>query len=339
MKLLMPDYERQLKDATRRLAAQGDRSASRWRSLSSRLLVGISAAVALGIAALVLVLVHSSQPTQTAGQSLPAVQYDCGAQKIVPDEGPLVPIARGTVAGMTWLLEADSARHGLLSLQAGRLLLDGHSYGFCRSRLEVELINAGPHGVTYGLLAAPNRPPLQIEGFPGHARAAHPVHARNAQVKVTRVRGAFLYVGSLPRSACAYRNLAITATRGPSQGTLGASGLFVGTCLPGQLRQARRERAASATPRVNAPKNLSPSGRAEYNAGRAELGQTGCLACHQIGADGNHGPGPNLTHIGEILHSQALRATLINPTAPMPSYKNLPPRKLRAIVFFLQHLR
>jgi len=337
MNQLMPDYERQLKDAARRLSAQRDRASSPLRSLSSALLVGITAAVAIAIAALVLVLVHSSNPTGTAGQALPAVQYDCGAREIVHDKGPLVPIARGTVAGMPWLLEADSARYGLLSLQAGHLRIDGHSYGFCRTRLGVELINAGPQGVVYGLVAQPNRPPLQVEGFPAHVTAAHP-HAQNATVNVTRVRGAYLYVGSLPSSACTYQNLVITATERPRESVLGASSLFVATCLPGQLRQTKAKGSGSPMAGINAPTNLSPRGRAEYNAGRTELSQLGCLACHQIGTEGNNGPGPNLTHIGQILHSQALRSSLINPTAPMPSYKNLSSRQLRALVFFLQHL-
>ena len=47
------------------------------------------------------------------------------------------------------------------------------------------------------------------------------------------------------------------------------------------------------------------------------------------------GPGPNLTHIGARLPHQAIARTLVNPTAPMPSFKNLPPAKFNAIVNFL----
>ena len=38
---------------------------------------------------------------------------------------------------------------------------------------------------------------------------------------------------------------------------------------------------------------------ATFNAGQAgRSAQSGCLACHVIGDNGNNGPGPPLTHIG-----------------------------------------
>ena len=69
------------------------------------------------------------------------------------------------------------------------------------------------------------------------------------------------------------------------------------------------------------------------------VGQSGCLACHVIGANGNNGPGPNLTHVGSRLPMQAIASTLINPTAPMPSFKNLPPQKFQNLVGFLAELQ
>jgi menaquinol-cytochrome c reductase cytochrome b/c subunit len=74
---------------------------------------------------------------------------------------------------------------------------------------------------------------------------------------------------------------------------------------------------------------------AEFEAGKKAVAQSGCLACHKIGDNGNAGPGPNLTHIGSRLPHQAIARTLVNPTAPMPSFKNLPPNKFSAIVDFL----
>jgi menaquinol-cytochrome c reductase cytochrome b/c subunit len=73
----------------------------------------------------------------------------------------------------------------------------------------------------------------------------------------------------------------------------------------------------------------------EYEAGKLAVAQTGCEACHKIGDNGNSGPGPNLTHIGSRLPRAAIARTLVNPTAPMPSFKNLPPEKFNAIVNFL----
>jgi menaquinol-cytochrome c reductase cytochrome b/c subunit len=78
---------------------------------------------------------------------------------------------------------------------------------------------------------------------------------------------------------------------------------------------------------------------AEYNAGKAVVAQSGCLACHKIGDNGNSGPGPDLTHIGARLPRQGIARTLVNPTAPMPSFANLPPQKFSAVVGFLSQLK
>ena len=78
---------------------------------------------------------------------------------------------------------------------------------------------------------------------------------------------------------------------------------------------------------------------AQYEAGKAVVAQSGCLACHKIGENGNDGPGPQLTHIGSRDPRQEIARTLVNPTAPMPSFKGLPPQKFNAIVDFLSQLK
>jgi ubiquinol-cytochrome c reductase cytochrome b subunit/menaquinol-cytochrome c reductase cytochrome b/c subunit len=78
---------------------------------------------------------------------------------------------------------------------------------------------------------------------------------------------------------------------------------------------------------------------AEYEAGKKVVAQSGCLACHKLGDNGNAGPGPPLTHIASRLPRQGIARTLVNPTAPMPSFKNLPPQKFNAIVNFLAQLK
>jgi menaquinol-cytochrome c reductase cytochrome b/c subunit len=87
------------------------------------------------------------------------------------------------------------------------------------------------------------------------------------------------------------------------------------------------------------PANFSAQQTAVFHAGAEVVGQSGCLACHVLGANGNDGPGPNLTHIGALLPPQAIASTLINPTAPMPSFKNLPPQKFQNLVGFLSELQ
>ena len=76
----------------------------------------------------------------------------------------------------------------------------------------------------------------------------------------------------------------------------------------------------------------------KYEAGKLVVAQSGCLACHKIGENGNDGPGPHLTDIADKLPKAAIRQTLENPTAPMPSYRNLPENKKAALVDFLAQL-
>jgi menaquinol-cytochrome c reductase cytochrome b/c subunit len=76
----------------------------------------------------------------------------------------------------------------------------------------------------------------------------------------------------------------------------------------------------------------------EYEAGKLVVAQSGCLACHKIGENGNDGPGPELTHIGDTLPADAIRRTLENPTPPMPSYANMDEEKKNDLVAFLSQL-
>jgi len=76
----------------------------------------------------------------------------------------------------------------------------------------------------------------------------------------------------------------------------------------------------------------------EYQAGKLVVAQSGCLACHKIGENGNDGPGPQLTDIADKLPKAAIRRTLENPTAPMPSFRGLPEEKKTQMVNFLSQL-
>jgi menaquinol-cytochrome c reductase cytochrome b/c subunit len=82
-----------------------------------------------------------------------------------------------------------------------------------------------------------------------------------------------------------------------------------------------------------------PTAVARFNEGRLVVAESGCEACHVIGENGNAGPGPVLTHIGARLPRGEIARTLVNPTAPMPSFKNLPPKKFQAVVNFLAALK
>jgi menaquinol-cytochrome c reductase cytochrome b/c subunit len=103
--------------------------------------------------------------------------------------------------------------------------------------------------------------------------------------------------------------------------------------------------AAAGSPNeidLEPPPTLTGAALTEWNQGKLVTAQSGCLACHKIGENGNDGPGPELTDVGENLAPTAIAQTLINPTQPMPSFQQLAeeqPRKFQALVSFLGQLK
>jgi len=77
----------------------------------------------------------------------------------------------------------------------------------------------------------------------------------------------------------------------------------------------------------------------EQEAGKQVAAQSGCLACHLFEHNGNAGPGPDLTHIGNKLPRQAIARSLVAAPGIMPSYKNLPEGKFNDLVDFLASLQ
>jgi hypothetical protein len=93
--------------------------------------------------------------------------------------------------------------------------------------------------------------------------------------------------------------------------------------------------------RVEPPPTVAHGGGtklSQFYFGRSVTAQSGCLACHRIGEAGNAGPGPDLTHVGSRLPPTGIERAITNPTAPMPSFRNLPKAKLKALVTFLSLL-
>jgi quinol---cytochrome c reductase cytochrome c subunit, bacillus type len=79
----------------------------------------------------------------------------------------------------------------------------------------------------------------------------------------------------------------------------------------------------------------------EYEAGKLVAAQSGCLACHQFGENGNNGPGPKLTEIGARLNPAAIARSLEIGPGIMPSYRAMAedePEKFRDLVAFLGSL-
>jgi hypothetical protein len=77
----------------------------------------------------------------------------------------------------------------------------------------------------------------------------------------------------------------------------------------------------------------------EYQDGADVAAQSGCLACHKFGENGNDGPGPELTDIGSKLPRAAIARTLVNPSGIMPPYADLPEEKFDSLVNFLASLQ
>ena len=73
---------------------------------------------------------------------------------------------------------------------------------------------------------------------------------------------------------------------------------------------------------AGAPTEISLATSPQYEQGKEITASAGCLGCHKIGENGNT-LGPNLTKIGDRLGKDAIARTLINPTAPMPSFSAL----------------
>jgi ubiquinol-cytochrome c reductase cytochrome b subunit/menaquinol-cytochrome c reductase cytochrome b/c subunit len=93
---------------------------------------------------------------------------------------------------------------------------------------------------------------------------------------------------------------------------------------------------------AGAPTEIELKVAPQYEPGKTVAAASGCLGCHRIGHNGNSGPGPELTDVGSRLRAPAIRRTLLNPTAPMPSYSGLAknnPKQFTELVDFLASLR
>ena len=93
---------------------------------------------------------------------------------------------------------------------------------------------------------------------------------------------------------------------------------------------------------AGSPTDIEMKVEPQYEEGKAVAASSGCLGCHRIGENGNTGPGPPLSDVGARLPRQAIARTLINPTAPMPSYSRLrqnEPEQFDQLVEFLSTLR
>jgi quinol---cytochrome c reductase cytochrome c subunit, bacillus type len=89
---------------------------------------------------------------------------------------------------------------------------------------------------------------------------------------------------------------------------------------------------------AGSPNEIALAVAPQFKAGEEVAAQSGCGACHKIGTNGNNGPGPELTHIASRIPRAAIVRSLQIGPGIMPSYKDLPPKKLKEMADFLASL-
>jgi ubiquinol-cytochrome c reductase cytochrome b subunit/menaquinol-cytochrome c reductase cytochrome b/c subunit len=83
---------------------------------------------------------------------------------------------------------------------------------------------------------------------------------------------------------------------------------------------------------------ITPAEFKTLKGGKEVVAQSGCLACHKLGENGNAGPGPTLTHIGARIPRNGILRSLRAGPGIMPAFNDLPPRKLKTIADYLASL-
>lgn len=378
MKRLIPDLERDLRAAARRRIAEyaagrsandpgpertrasfsgerpgnltrvGGRRGRRWRPSFGGIVAvaGVLVALVIGGGAVALLDHHGLGP---AGREVPrsfgVIAPRC-PDLVVGDSGR-APIrlrvaARGRVEGESWRFEIDAARSGVARLTEGRLVLGGQAYGLCQTFAQLELVRGAPNGIVFGVVQGGDARDLQLGSRPGPARA-RPVAGHD-------VAGGVVFVSELPVSACRVRTLGFAfSARSTGSATVQSvteatySERFKG-CGSGPLVEPvgtipTITPTSPVGPAIRPPSELTARQRALFQQGETIAGQSGCLGCHEIGTNGDDGPGPPLTDIGSTLSTAAIRRALVDPKAPMPSFKELGARRLRALIAFLRDLR
>jgi hypothetical protein len=164
-------------------------------------------------------------PTTTtpAGSSGPSVGYDGPAicsptTDAAISGGPPTALERaarevssGTIEGEPWSLWSAKGQSGASALEDGGLVLAGREYGLCPgypNPSETEMIDTGGDAVIYGVVNYAGLAKVMIgtgsQGFTMDETLPSP--------HVAVVNGVSFYIGTLPKSACAYSYLVIDTT-------------------------------------------------------------------------------------------------------------------------------
>jgi DNA-binding beta-propeller fold protein YncE len=192
-------------------------------------------------------------------------------------------IASGSVAGQPWTLWAKRGVTGVNAVEDGGVVLGGRWYGLCAgypNQGEMELIDAGPHGIAYGFVAFPGQ--IGVKLTSGGALPAPQVRRVAA--------GISFFIGELPGSACTYSTMVLNAT-GRSVSSMHHLGF--GTCQAGRLvaiTESNGEWGGRGRLRV-ALRRLGRRGRAQYGGCLPPAGHQRRLGPAGELADRFRGPG------------------------------------------------
>ena len=170
----------------------------------------------------------SRHPLQAGGSRsaacTPAVTPASSGQPASRFTGRATKVASGTVAGQPWTLWATRGYSEPAALENGGLVLGGRWYGLCAgfpNIAEMELIDAGGHGIAYGFVALPGA--VQVKLTAGKQLPAP---------QVARLAEASFFVGELPASACTYKAMLLNAKNGSDSAM---HQLAFGSCRAGRV--------------------------------------------------------------------------------------------------------
>jgi YVTN family beta-propeller protein len=136
-----------------------------------------------------------------------------------------IQLASGSVDGMAWSVWAKKGVAEPTALEDGGVVLNGRWYGLCPgfpNVFEMELANLGAHGIDYGFVAFPGK--AQVRLTSGGQVLPAPVDVP--------LRGASFFIGSLPKSACAYKQM-LTHARTSADSSM--HNLGFGSCQAGRV--------------------------------------------------------------------------------------------------------
>jgi hypothetical protein len=175
----------------------------------------------------------------TGPPGFPAIDSNCSPQTNAATSGgpaatltsKATEVAHGTAAGHRWSLWSARGQSGANGLEDGGLVLDGRAFGLCPgfpNPAELEVADVGT-GVVYGVIGYPGLAKVHLyASTTGTFDTGQPLPAPSVIV----VHGVSFFIGTLPKSACAYPSLELNAAakQGSSQHNLG-----FGKCVTGKL--------------------------------------------------------------------------------------------------------